>query len=71
MNFMRFILIPFFSLLLLFSCTREQPALPLPVKVGEGEARLIFKFRFDSTQEPAAGDQVVDMGVRGMLPSWQ
>jgi hypothetical protein len=25
----------------------------------------------DGKYEPAAGDQVVDMGVRGMLPSWQ
>lgn len=47
---MRNILIFSLFFAILSSCNKEQPAVPGPLKVGEGEAKLIFKFRFDSTQ---------------------
>lgn len=64
----------FCLLFVLFSsCNKEQPSLPSPLKVGEGEPKLIFKFRFDSTQARlnAIGQaSVMPLGHSGQSPKF-
>jgi hypothetical protein len=62
-----------FFLVIFSSCKKEQPAIPAPLKVGEGEAKLIFKFRFDSTQARlnAIGQpSVMPIGHSGQSPKF-
>jgi hypothetical protein len=47
---MRYLFLSFILAGLSLACNKEQSPLPQPQKPGEGAPRLIFKFRFDSTQ---------------------